>query len=122
MQHIVRLPSNHPYLDLKTKLIKACKLNKNDCLDFLFNKTDIGNHKLTEMLNKMHLLVEAYNVTNTQINAVLQKLFLDKLPAQARTILAGSLETNLDSLALRTNEIMAALSQNTDAFHSTSNQ
>ena len=70
----------------------------------------------------MRQLLEAYDVNNTQINAVLRKLFLDKLPIQARTILAGSLETDLYSLALPADELMAAFSQNTHAFHSISNQ
>ena len=74
------------------------------------------------MLNEMRQLLEAYAVTNSQTNAVVRKLFLDKLPAQARTILIGSLENNLNSLALREDEIMVALSQNTITFHSSSKQ
>ena len=70
----------------------------------------------------MRQLLEAYDVTNLQTNAVLRKLFLDKLPAQAHTILAGSLKNDLDSFAFRTNEIMAALSQKNNTFHSSFKQ
>ena len=122
VQHIVRSPSNHSYQDIKKALIKTCKLNENDRLDILFSKTEIGDRKPTEMLNEMRQLLEAYDVTNSKTNTVLRKLFLDKLPAQARTILAGSLENDLDSIALRANEIMAALSQNTITLHSSSKQ
>ena len=59
----------------------------------------------------MRHLLEAIDESNTQTTAVLRKLFLDKLPLQTRTILAASLETNLDSLALRADEVVAALSQ-----------
>ena len=47
-----------------------------------------------------------------QTYAVLKKLFLDKLPAEVRGFLAASLETNLDSLATRADEVIAALAQN----------
>ena len=33
---------------------------------YLFNKTESGGLKPTEMLNEMHQLHEAYDVTNTQ--------------------------------------------------------
>ena len=68
----------------------------NDRLDILFNRTELGDRKPTEMLSEMRQLLEAYDADNTQTNAVFKKLFLDKLPQQARTILAANLETNLD--------------------------
>ena len=107
-QHVVR---PYPYQDVKKALIKACELNENDCLDILFNRTELGNRKPSEMLSEMRQLLEAYDADNTQTNAVLKKLFLDKLPQQPRTILAANLETNLDLLALRADEVVAALSQ-----------
>ena len=74
--------------------------------------------KPTKVLNEMRQLVEVYDVTNAQTNAVLQKLFLDKFPVQVHTILAGSLENDPDSLALQADKIMTVLSQNTDTFYS----
>ena len=88
----------------------------------MFNKTEIGDRKPTEMLNEMRQLLEAYDVTNSQTNAVLRKLFQDKLPGQVRTILAGSLENDLNSLAFRADETMAASSQNYNTFHLSSKQ
>ena len=111
IQHVVRSPSSYPYQDIKKALIKACKLNENDRLDILFNRTELGDRKPSEMLSEMRQLLEAYDADNAQTNAVLKKLFLDKLPQQARTILAANLETNLDVLALRADEVVAALSQ-----------
>ena len=84
----------------------------------MFKKTEIGNRKPTEMRQ----LLEAYDVTSAQTNAVLKISFLDKLPAQARTILDGSLENDLNSLALRADVTMAALSQNYNTFHLSSKQ
>ena len=60
----------------------------------------------------MRQLLDAYDAHNPQTNAVLKKLFLDKLPPEVRGILAASLETNLDSLATRADEVIAALAQN----------
>ena len=88
----------------------------------MFNKTETGDRKPTEMLNEMCQLLEAYDVTNSQTNAVLRKSFLDKLPAQARTILAGSLENDHNSLVLRADEIMAASSRSYNTFHLSSKQ
>ena len=74
------------------------------------------------MLSHMRQLLEAYDVKNTQTNAVLRKLFLDKLPTQARTILAVSLESDLDVLALRADEVVAALYQTSTQSHTSSQQ
>ena len=111
IQHVVRSPTSYPYQDIKKALIKACKLNENDRLDILFYRTELGDRKPSEMLSEMRQLLEAYDADNAQTNAVLKKLFLDKLPQPARTILAANLETNLDVLALRADEVVAALSQ-----------
>ena len=111
IQHVVRPPTSYPYQDVKKALIKACKLNENDCLDILFNRTEVGDRKPSEMLSEMRQLLEAYDADKTHTNEVLKKLFLDKLPQQARTILAANLETNLDLLALRADEVVEALSQ-----------
>ena len=80
-------------------------------MDILFNRTELGDCKPSEMLSEMSQLLEAYGADNTQTDAVLKKLFLDKLSKQARTILAANLETNRDLLALRADEVVAALSQ-----------
>ena len=122
IQHVVRSPTTHPYQDIKSALIKACKLNENDRLDILFNRTELGDRKPSEMLSHMRLLLEAYDVNNTQTNAVLRKLFLDKLPTQACTVLAVSLESDLDALALRADEVVAALCQTSTQSHTSSQQ
>ena len=111
IQHVVRSPTSYPYQDVKKALIKACKLNENERLDILLNQTELGDRKPSEMQSEMRQLLEAYDADNTQTNAVLKKLFLDKLPKQAKTILAANLETNLDLLALSADDVVAALSQ-----------
>ena len=84
------LTNKSPVSGHKKALIKTCKLNENDGLDILFNHTLLGDRRPSELSNKMRHLLEAYDVSNTQTTAVLRKLFLDKLPVQARTIVAAS--------------------------------
>ena len=74
------------------------------------------------MLSHMRQLLETYDVNNTQTNAVLRKLFLDKLPTQVCTILAVSLESDLDALALCADEVVAALCQTSTQSHTSSQQ
>ena len=122
IQHNVRSRVSYPYQDIKKALIKTCKVNENDRLDILFNRTELSDRKPSEMLSEMRQLREAYDATNTQTNAVLKKLFLDKLPQQARTILAANLETNVDFLALRGDEVVATLSQTSSQINVLSQQ
>ena len=112
IQHVIRSSTANPYRAIKQALIKSYKLNENDRLDVLFNRSQVGDRKPSELLNEMRQLLDAYDAHNLQTNAVLKKLFLDKLPPEITGILAASLETNLDSLATRANEVIAALAQN----------
>ena len=121
-QRVVRSPTSYLYQDVKKALIKACKLNENDRLDILFNRTELGDRKPSEMLSEKRQLLEAYDADNTQTNAVLKKLFLDKLPKQAKTILAANLETNPELLAQSANEVVAALCQTSSQTNAPSQQ
>ena len=66
----------------------------------------------------MRELLGAYDPTNHQTNALLKKLFLDKLPPQARSILAENLDTNLNILAIQADEILLALNDTNNSFTS----
>ena len=112
IQHVVRSPTANPYRAITQTPIKSYKLNENDRLDVLCNRSQLGDRKPSELLNEMRQLLDAYDAHNPQTNAVLRKLFLHKLPAEVRGILAASLETNLDTLATRADEVIAALAQN----------
>ena len=108
VQHVVRNPGMFPYTNLKTTLAKTYRLCENDRLDKLFHNTELNDRKPSELLLEMRYLLDAFNTSDSQSQAVLRKIFLDKLPVQVRTILAGSFDTNLDFIALRADEIMAA--------------
>ena len=108
VQHVVRNPDMFPYINLKTALAKTYRLCENDRLDRLFHNTELGDRKPSKLLHETRYLLDAFNTSDSPSQAVLRKLILDKLPVQVRTILAGSFDTNLDSIALRADEIMAA--------------
>ena len=96
------------YTNLKTALAKIYRLCENGCLDKLFHNKELGGRKSSELLHEMHYLLDAYNTSDSQSQVVLCKLFFDKLPVRVQTILAGSFDTNLDSIALRADKIMTA--------------
>ena len=87
IQHVIQSPTANPYRAIKQALIKSYKLNENDQLDVLFNRSQLGDRKPSELLNEMRQLLDAYDAHNPQTNAVLKKLFLDKLPPEVRGIL-----------------------------------
>jgi len=63
----------------------------------------------------MRELLGTYDSTNQQTNALLKKLFLDKLPPQVRSILAGTLDADLNSIVIRADEILAVLNDSSNA-------
>ena len=77
-----------PYTYLKTVLAKTYRLCENDRLDKLFHNTELGDHKPSELLHEMRYLLDAFNTSDSQSQAILRKLLLDKLPVQVQTILA----------------------------------
>ena len=64
----------------------------------------------------MRELLGAYDPTYHQTNALLKKLFLDKLLPQARSILARNLNTNLKIQATRADEILVAFNGTNNSF------
>ena len=58
----------NPYRAIKQALIKSYKLNENDRLDILFNRSQLGDRKPNELLNNMRQLLDAYDAHNPQTN------------------------------------------------------
>ena len=56
------------YQALKEALIKRSKINENERLNTLFNQTELGNKKPSELLEEMQKLLEANDPTNHQTN------------------------------------------------------
>ena len=109
VQHIIWNPGNQPYQTLKQALIKLYKISDDNRLDRLVHQTDLGDCKPTELLSELRtLLGESCNV-GTDLDKLLRKLFLDRLPPQVRLILAGSPQPTLDLMAQRADDIMATI-------------
>ena len=109
VQHIIRNPGNQPYQTLKQALIKLYKISDDNLLDRLLHQTDLGDRKPTELLSELRtFLGESCNV-GTDLDKLLRKLFLDRLPPQVRLILAGSPQPTLDLMAQRADDIMATI-------------
>ena len=109
VQNIIRNPGNQPYQTLKQALIKLYKISDDNRLDRLLHQTELGDRKPTELLSELHsLLGESCNV-GPDLDKLLRKLFLDRLPPQVRLILAGSPQPTLDLMAQRADDIMATM-------------
>ena len=109
VQHIIQNPGNQPYQTLKQALIKLYKISDDNHLDRLLHQTDSGDRKPTELLSELRTLPgESCNV-GTDLDKLLRKLFLDRLPPQVRLILAGSFQPTLDLMAQRADDIMATM-------------
>jgi len=77
VQDVVRQPQMiNPYQALKEALIKQCKTNENERLNILFNQTELGDKRSSELLEEMRKLLGAYDPTNQQTNALLKNFFL----------------------------------------------
>ena len=76
----------------------------------------LGDRKPSKLLHEMSYsyLLDAYHMSDSQSQAVSRKLFLDKLPVQVGSILAGLFDSNVNSVTLRADEIMAAFRYSND--------
>ena len=126
VQHIIRNPGNRPYQTLKQALIKLYKISDDNRIDRLLHQTDLGDRKSSELLSELRTLLGESCSDNADLNKLLHKLFLDKLPPQIRLVLAGSPQSTLELTAQRADDIMATMSsapsQNSNAAQLLYNQ
>ena len=109
LQHIIRNPGNQPYQTLKQALIKLYKISDDNRLDRLLHQTDLGEGKPTELLSELRTLLGKSCNVDTDLNKLLRKLFLDRLPPQVRLILSGFPQPTLDLMAQRVDNIIATM-------------
>ena len=110
VQHIIWNPGNQPYQTLKKALIKLYKISDDNRFDCLLHQTDLGDRKPSELLSELRTLLGESCSDNADLNKLLHKLFLDKLPPQVRLVLAGSPQPTLERTAQRVDDIMATIS------------
>lgn len=95
---ILKPPEVDPYSVLKEQLIKRTAASEQRRLQQLFNAEELGDRKPTQLLRRMQqLLGERAGTTD---GAVLRELFLQRLPANIRMVLASTDATgSLEDLA-----------------------
>ena len=99
VQHIIRNPRNQPHQSFKKVLIKLYKISDGNRFDCLLHQTNLGDRKPLELLSELRTLLGESCSDNADLNKLLHKLFLDKLPAQVRLVLAGSPQPILELTA-----------------------
>lgn len=99
---ILSPPLNTPYDTLKTELIARTTMSSQRRLQQLLTNEQLGDQKPTQLLRRMRALVG----DATLDTSLLQELFLQRLPAEARRILVAAGSISLDDLAKLADRIL----------------
>ena len=102
---ILKPPSDNPYDVLREQLIRRTAASEQRKLQQLFTTEQLGDRKPTQLLRRMQQLLGEH--TSTTDSAFLRELFLLKLPANVRMVLASTGDTvSLDKLAELADKIL----------------
>ena len=106
---ILRVPDTTPYDTLKRQLIARTAVPQQRRLQQMFNSTELGDQRPTQLLRRMQqLLCQDAAVAD---GTLLRELFRQRLPANVRMILASSEEAStLEELAALGDRVMAVAS------------
>lgn len=87
---ILKPPADHPYDTLKAQLIKRTAASEQRKLQQLFNAEELGDRKPTQLLRRMQQLIGDKGGMADGNDAFLRELFLQRLPANVRMVLASA--------------------------------
>jgi hypothetical protein len=93
---ILKPPGDNPYEALKRQLIKRTADSEQRRLQQLFHAEELGDRKPTQLLRRLQQLLG--NTAGIE-GSFLKELFLQRLPANIRIVLASSSTTSLEELA-----------------------
>ncbi|XP_038071805.1 uncharacterized protein LOC119740534 [Patiria miniata] len=100
---LITPPSEAPYTTLKKELIKRTSQSEQKRLHQLLTTEELGDRKPSQLLRKMQQLLGE----RTLEPSIMKQLFLQRLPTNARLILAStSEEVDIDQLAKLADKIM----------------
>lgn len=95
---ILQPPAESPYDTLKQHLIQRTAASEQRRLQQLFNAEELGDRKPTQLLRRMQQLLG--DKAGALDSAFIRELFLQRLPANVRMVLASTPDTaNLEDLA-----------------------
>ncbi len=100
-------PTDHPYDTLKTQLIKCTAASEQRKLQQLISGEELGDRKPTQLLRRMQQLLGDKLTSGADSTSFLRELFLQRLPANVRMVLASAdSTTTLDKLAEMADKVM----------------
>lgn len=104
---LLKPPADNPYNTLKVQLIKRTAASEQRKLQQLISGEELGDRKPTQLLRRMQQLLGDKLGTSTDANSFLRELFLQRLPANVRIVLASAdSTTTLDKLADMADKVM----------------
>ena len=100
-------PTDHPYDTLRTQLIKRTAASEQRKLQQLISAEELGDRKPTQLLRRMQQLLGDKLGSSTDSTSFLRELFLQRLPANVRMVLASAdSATPLEKLAEMADKVM----------------
>ncbi len=87
---LLRPPTDEPYNSLKAELIKRTAASAQRKLQQLISGEELGDRKPTQLLRRMQQLLGDQLGTTADANTFLLELFLQRLPANVRMVLASA--------------------------------
>ena len=117
---LLKPPEDQPYDTLKAQLIKRTTASEQCKLQQLINGEELGDRKPTQLLRRMQHLLD-HKLATADANSFLRELFLQRLPANVRMVLASTDSSmDLNKLADKVIEVYSYAYQSPlvpDAWH-----
>ena len=104
---VVTRPIINPYDVLKNALCQAFEIPISRKLELFLNQDLILNEKPTDLLSKLKKLSGRDLSKDSAFQPLLKRMFLNKLPTSVQQILTADLDSSVEILAKRADNIMA---------------
>lgn len=117
---LLKPPADNPYATLKAELIKRTAASEQRKLQQLISGEELGDRKPTQLLRRMQQLLGDKLGTSADANTFVRELFLQRLPPNARMVLASADATmDLNKLADMADKVMEVATPTVSAITDT---